>query len=53
MSIVTNKIYKEKIDEKTEEIFKPNMGLVDTKTVDSTSNVINKLETESNNLSSI
>jgi len=36
-----------------EEILKPNMGLIDTKRVDSAANVINKVEIESNNLSYI
>lgn len=42
---MTNRIYKEEIYEYNEEILKPN-----TKTVDSTANVINKVEIESHNL---
>jgi len=52
MSIVTPRIYRKKFAKKIEEIFKPNMGLIDT-TADSTANVINKVEMESNNLSYI
>lgn len=50
---MTNKINKEEIFKINVEILKPNMGVVDVKTVDSTANVINKVEIESNNLSYI
>lgn len=53
MSIGTNKISKTTFKENfilESNISKPNMGLIDTKTVDSTANVINKVEVSNNDL---